>query len=343
MQAWLREIQLTGLSRCLFRLRDRKTIIAKPQTLAAARKDAEQIAQNQPLSGIMTRLAAMLSLGVMFTFVKLAGEQGVHVTESLFYRQLTAMPLICFLIWRSAAGWPAIQSDKHKLHILRSVLGIFAMGLNFWAMTLLPLADATTISFTVPIFATVFAALILRERVGIQRWSAILLGFIGVLIVVQPGGSLIPAFGAAIALIGALVTASVTLVIRMLGRTETSIVTIFWFSVYTLPALAVCAYFYGGGHDAKTWGYLFGIGIFGALGQLAITQSLRLAPVSTIVPMDYTALIWATFFGIAVFGQYPGLSIWIGAPIIIGSGLFIAWREHLKASKQMVAKAAQSA
>lgn len=299
-------------------------------------------AQNRPIAGIVTRLAAMLSLGIMFAFVKLAGEQGVHVTESLFYRQLTAMPLICFLIWRSDAGWPAIKSNKHGLHILRAGLGIFAMGLNFWAMTLLPLADATTISFTVPIFATLFAALILREKVGVQRWSAILIGFIGVLIVIQPGGTLIPAFGATVALVGALVTAAVTLVIRMLGRTETSIVTIFWFSVYTLPALAVCAYVYGGGHDSKTWMHLFGIGIFGALGQLTITQSLRFAPVSTIVPMDYTALLWATIFGILIFGQFPGISIWIGAPIIIGSGLFIAWREHVKASKQALAQAAQS-
>ncbi|MEL6874962.1 MAG: EamA family transporter, partial [Pseudomonadota bacterium] len=128
-------------------------------------------------------------------------------------------------------------------------------------------------------------------------------------------------------------TASVTLVIRMLGRTETSIVTIFWFSVYTLPALAVCAWIYGGGHDAKTWVYLLGVGIFGALGQLTITQSLRFAPVSTIMPMDYSALLWATIIGIVVFGQWPGLSIWLGAPVIIGSGLFIAWREHVRAAR----------
>ncbi|WP_339827310.1 DMT family transporter [uncultured Parasphingorhabdus sp.] len=301
------------------------------------------VSQNRPMAGIVTRLAAMLSLAFMFAFVKLAGEQGVHVTESLFYRQLLAMPLICFLIWRSQDGWPSIISNKHGLHMLRSALGIFAMGLNFWAMTLLPLADATTISFTVPIFATLFAALVLREKVGIRRWTAILIGFVGVLIVVQPGGSMIPAFGAAVALGGALVTAAVTMVIRMLGRTETSVVTIFWFSVYTLPALTVCAFIYGGGHDAKTWGYLLGIGIFGAIGQLCITQSLRFAPVSTIVPMDYSALIWATIFGIVLFGQYPGLSIWLGAPVIIGSGLFIAWREHVKANKLTVAKAEPSA
>lgn len=289
--------------------------------------------QNRPIAGILTRLAAMLSLAIMFGFVKLAGQEGVHVTESLFYRQLTAMPLICFLIWRSEAGWPAIKSDKHKLHLMRSVFGIFAMGLNFWAMTLLPLADATTISFTVPIFATMFAALILREKVGIQRWTAILIGFIGVLIVIQPGGTLIPAFGAAVALSGALVTASVTLVIRVLGRTETSIVTIFWFSVYTLPALALCAWIFGGGHDPITWAFLLGVGVFGALGQITITQSLRFAPVSTIMPMDYSALIWATIIGIVLFGQWPGLSIWLGAPVIISSGLFIAWREHVKSAK----------
>jgi drug/metabolite transporter (DMT)-like permease len=170
-----------------------------------------------------------------------------------------------------------------------------------------------------------------------------LIGFVGVLIVVQPGGSMIPAFGAAVALTGALVTAAVTLVIRILGRTETSIVTIFWFSVYTLPALTICAFIYGGGHDPQTWSYLLGIGIFGALGQLGITQSLRYAPVSTIVPMDYSALIWATIFGIILFGQYPGLSIWLGAPIIIGSGLFIAWREHMTAGRLSIARAVDSA
>ncbi|MEW4466407.1 DMT family transporter [Parasphingorhabdus sp. JC815] len=292
------------------------------------------LGQNRPIAGILTRLTAMMSLAIMFAFVKLAGQNGVHVTESLFYRQLIAMPLICFIIWRSPAGWPAIKSNRHALHILRSILGIFAMGLNFWAMTLLPLADATTISFTVPIFATLFAALVLREHVGIRRWSAILIGFIGVLVVVQPGGDLIPAFGATVALGGALVTASVTLVIRMLGRTETSAVTIFWFSVYTLPALAVCVYIYGGGHEWQTWGYLLGVGIFGAIGQLTITQSLRLAPVSTVMPMDYSALVWASIIGIVVFNQWPGLSIMFGAPIIIASGLFIAWREHVRALRQ---------
>ena len=177
------------------------------------------------------------------------------------------------------------------------------MGLNFWAYQLLPLADATTIGFSVPIFATLFAALILRESVGYMRWAAVVIGFVGVIVVIQPGGEEIAKLGTIVALAGALITAAVTSVIRVLGRTEPSIVTIFWFSAYTLPPLAICAYFFATEHNAETWGYLFGIGIFGALSQFAITQSLRFAPVSTIIPMDYSALIWATIFGIFIFGN----------------------------------------
>lgn len=305
--------------------------------------DNSAIAQNRPIAGILTRLAAMLSLAFMFAFVKLAGQQGVHVTESLFYRQLFALPLITFLIWRSDASWPGLKSNRHHLHLLRSLLGVVAMGFNFWAYTLLPLADATTIGFTVPIFATMFAALILGEKVGIRRWAAILIGFIGVLVVVQPGGNMIPALGATVALIGALVTAAVTLVIRVLGRTESSLVTIFWFSLYTVVPLGILVLIYGGGHDLKTWSYLCGVGFFGALGQLSITQSLRFAPVSTILPMDYSALLWSTLLGIAIFSQWPSLSIYYGAPIIIGSGLFIAWREHINSSKLALGKAMEKA
>jgi drug/metabolite transporter (DMT)-like permease len=283
--------------------------------------------QNRPLAGIVTRLAAMASLGVMFLFVKLAGAEGVHVTESLFYRQLIALPLVMMLIHSSQDGWAAVRSNQHRMHLWRAFLGSGAMALNFLSVMLLPLADATTIGFMVPIFATLLAGLLLAEQVGWRRWAAVLLGFAGVLIVIQPGGHTVPLVGAVVALGGAVVTAAVTLVIRVLGRTESSITTIFWFSIYTLPVLLVCTLVYGGGHPLHVWGYIGGIGLFGALGQLAITQSLRYAPVSTVMPMDYSQLIWATLFGILVFGQWPSASIWIGAPIIVGSGLFIAWRE----------------
>jgi len=275
----------------------------------------------------------MLALSAMFAFVKLASEAGVHVAESLFWRQIGALPVVALLIHRDTQGWAMLRSKRHPMHWARAGVGIIAMALNFWAVTLLPLADAQTIGFAVPIFATIFAVFILREFVGWRRWVAILAGFIGVAVVIQPGQQNVAMLGAIVALAGAIMTALVSLVIRSLGRTEKSLSTIFWFSIYTVPPLALALPFVGGGHDLTTWGYLLGVGVFGALVQLAITQSLRLAPVSTVLPMDYTSLIWATVLGILVFGQYPDLSIWLGAPVIIGSGLFIAWREQRAAAR----------
>jgi len=289
----------------------------------------------RPLLGIIIRLITMIMLAAMFAFVKLAGEAGVHVTESLFYRQLFAIPVIILFLRGHEKGWQAIRSNRHAVHIFRMCIGLCAMALNFWAVTLLPLATSTTIGFTVPIFATFLAGFLLREQVGIRRWLAVIIGFCGVFIVVQPGSADIPLSGAIVALSGALLTAGVTLVIRVLGRTEQSITTIFWFSIYSMVPLGVLAFIFGGNHDAQAWGYILGLSFFGAAVQLGITQSLRLAPVSTVLPMDYTSLIWASIFGILIFGNWPGLSLWLGAPVIIGSGLFIAWREHLKSGKEL--------
>ncbi len=283
---------------------------------------------NRPLAGIMVRLAGAVAISIMFAFVKLAGEAGIHFIEAVFWRQLFVIPMILFLIRRDTAGWGALKSGHHNLHRLRALVGICAMSLNYWAVTLLPLADAQAIGFAVPIFASVLAALLLHEQVGWRRWLAILIGFAGVVIVIQPGGSTISTQGAIVALAGAVMTALVSLLIRVLGRTEKSLSTIFWFSLYTVPLLAVLLPFFGTAHDAYGWSLLLGVGMFGALVQFCVTESLRLAPVSTILPMDYTSLIWATLIGFLLFGHFPDLPLWIGAPVIVGSGLFIAWREQ---------------
>ncbi len=284
---------------------------------------------HRPVLGILLRIGAMLALSVMFALVKLASESGVHLSESLFYRQAAAIPVMLALMWWSDGGFSGIRTQRIGVHLLRAATGLTAMALNFWSVTLLPLAEANTISFMVPIFGTILAVFFLSERIGWRRWMAVLLGFVGVLIVIQPGGvSTIDPFGASIALLGAAITAATSLAIRMLGRTEKSTTSILWFSMFSLPIYGGFALAYGGGHDGEEWLSLAGIGVFGVLAQLGITQSLRLGPVSTILPMDYTSLLWASTLGIMIFGQWPNSSIAIGAPIIIGSGLFIAWRER---------------
>jgi drug/metabolite transporter (DMT)-like permease len=207
-------------------------------------------------------------------------------------------------------------------------LGLSAMALNFAAFILLRLAEATTIGFSVPIFSVVLAAVMLGEPTGKWRWGAVAAGFAGVLLIVQPGSGEVPLVGASVALAAALLTASVTIVIRRLGATERATTTVFWFAVSSLVPLGLLMLHFAGAHDGATWAILGAMALAGGLAQLTLTGALRLAPVALVMPMDYTSLIWAVLLGAWLFGEVPSTWIWIGAPIIIGSGLVIVWREH---------------
>ena len=284
--------------------------------------------------GMALRLIAVALLSVMFACVKLLSARGVTVIESLFYRQFIL--LFVALAWMagdsrlgSGTGFRAMHTVRPRAHLVRMLVGLTAMGFNFWSYTLLPMAEATTIGFAVPIFATALAALILREPTGIHRWSAVIAGFIGVMIVLQPGTTHISALGAIVAVIAAMLTASVTVVIRNLGATEGSLTIVFWFALTSLLPLGIAMLFYGKAHDPSVWEIALVMGIAGGLAQIALTSSLRLAPVALVMPMDYTGLLWASFIGFLLFQQWPGPTTWLGAPLIIASGLYILWRETL--------------
>lgn len=285
-------------------------------------------APDRPVAGILVRLAAVAALGLMFALVKLTATRGVHIVESVFYRQLLALPLV--LGWVAMGpGFASLATRRVGAHVTRMVIGLTAMTLNFLGMTMLPLAEATVIGFSVPLFATVLAALFLAERVGPWRWGAVAVGFVGVLLVLRPDGSaMMHSSGALVALAGAVATASVTIFIRQLGSTEGTATTVFWFTASSLIPLGLLMLIFAQTHDPLTWALLAGIGTSGGLAQLLLTASLRLAPVSVVLPMDYTGLIWATLYGWLIFTVLPLPATLIGAPVIIASGLAILWREH---------------
>jgi drug/metabolite transporter (DMT)-like permease len=174
----------------------------------------------------------------------------------------------------------------------------------------------------------ILAALMLGEPTGKWRWGAVGVGFAGVLLIVQPGSGAVPLLGASVALVAALMTASVTIVIRRLGATERAATTVFWFAVSSLVPLGLAMLVFARRHDGGTWMMLAGLALAGGLAQLALTGALRLAPVALVMPMDYTSLLWALLLGSWIFGEVPTPWIWVGAPIIIASGLVIVWREH---------------
>jgi len=235
-------------------------------------------------------------------------------------------------------GLGSLRTSRFKGHLARSMVGLIGMVFTFGAVLLLPLAEATTFQFTVPIFATLLGALVLGEKTGIQRWSAVLIGFVGVLIVVRPGASDMSLLGAGVGLLAALFVAIVAILLRQL-RDEPAGTTVFYFSTLTLPFIAIPYAFQIQGHDWGTWAILGSIGLVGGFGQIALTGASRLAPVAAVVPMDYSGLIWATVYGWLIFGVLPASTTWMGAPIIIASGLFIVWREQRLGKQQTITAA----
>ena len=295
--------------------------------------------QDRRLFALGLRLLAIFGLASLSLFVKLASESGIRLPEIMFWRQCAAMPVVLFWIMITA-GLNSLKTQRFGAHILRSIVGTLGMFFTFGSIVLLPLAEATTLGFTVPIFATLLSALVLREHVGVHRWGAVTLGFTGVLVVTQPGMGGFPLTGALVGLMSAFMIGLISLQLRDMGRTEAAATTVFYFSVISstlllalhlapLPLQLEQAVAWGGGtHSLPQWGLIAGLGLCGGLGQIALTASLRYAPVSTVVGMDYTSLIWSTLYGWAIWGALPSTSTWAGAPLIIASGLYIAWREH---------------
>jgi drug/metabolite transporter (DMT)-like permease len=281
----------------------------------------------RPLLALIVRLGAIAGLATMSALIKLAAERGVHVVEIMFWRQATTLPIL--LIWAAFIGGVGqLGTRRLGMHFKRSIYGTVGMALNFGAVILLPLAEATTMNFTAPIWAVILATLLLKERPGVWRWGAVLAGFVGIVLIAQPGSGHIPALGAAVALGGAFMIALISIQIADLGRTDKPLTIVFYFALFSVPFTGVLLPFVYVPHDAATWWLLAGIGVSGVIGQLLLTAALRFGKVSSVIVMDYSALFWATLYGWILFDMLPPASTWLGAPIIIAAGLVIAWREH---------------
>lgn len=284
-------------------------------------------ATDRILPAVAWRLASVMAFATMGALIKPAEGRGAGLAELMFFRQAGAIPVV--------AGWVAVgpgvatlRTRRIGAHAVRCAVGLSSMTCMFSTVMLLPLAEATTLQFTVPIFATILGAVLLREETGIHRWSAVAIGFVGVLIVAQPGSGHIPLAGAATGLMAAFLSAGISILIRRMGTSEPPATIVFYFSVLSMVPLLPAFLWTTGDHDATTWIMLCGIGLVGAVGQLAMTTALSLAPVSVVVPMDYSGLLWAALYGWALFGVLPGPATWAGAPLIAVSGLYIVLREH---------------
>jgi drug/metabolite transporter (DMT)-like permease len=293
----------------------------------ARAKSTDRPAEPRIALGMGLRLVSALSLALMFAGVKWVGEHGAAVVETLFYRQIGSV--VCAAGWVALGpGFGSLRTKRFGAHAMRMAIGVVAMLLNFLMVTLLPLAEATAIGFSVPVFATLLAAVVLREPTGRWRWGAVIAGFVGVLVIIQPGSGHISTYSGLVALGAVISTACATIAIRHLGATEAVATTVFWFGLTSLVPLGLAMPFVAHAHDSATVGPIVALSLAGGVAQLALTGALRLAPVSLVMPMDYSALLWAGLLGLLLFDQAPSGWTWLGAPIVIGAGLVILWREH---------------
>jgi drug/metabolite transporter (DMT)-like permease len=275
------------------------------------------------------RLVTAVVFATMAMLVKLASERGVHLVEMIFWRQALTVVLIAsgLALFGKLA---TLRTKRLGGHATRAVMGGVGMFFTYGAVVLLPLAEATTLSYTAPFFAVVIAVTFFGEKVGLYRWAAVAAGFVGVLVVMQPGsGSAeITVWGVAVALIAAAMVALISYQVQDLNKTEAPWTIIFWFTALTAPLLLIAMPFFGQNHNQETWLIIAAMALCGALAQILLTSSLRYGSAGIVLLMDYTSLLWATWYGFTIFDRSPPATLWLGAPLIVGAGLLIAWRER---------------
>ncbi|MET0241085.1 MAG: DMT family transporter [Sphingobium sp.] len=292
--------------------------MTSPSAIAAAER---------PFLAIGLRLGSVVGLSLMYALIKLLGARGVNLVELLFYRQLLAIPAVYAWILWSTGPW-GFRTRNLAGHATRTAVGLTSMAFNFAAVSLLPLAESTTIGFSAPIFATIFSALILKEATGIHRWSAVLIGFVGVVIMARPDTVHFPPLGLTVAILAAMGVATISIIIRALSRTESPSAIVFWFTVLSVPPLGLLMIWFGQMHDPVTFALIVAMGVCGGIAQLFLTSALRWAPVAVVLPMDYSQIVWATLLGWLLWDTLPIASTWVGTAMIVASGLYIVLREH---------------
>lgn len=285
----------------------------------------KKIHTDNPLLGMMAGLAAFFMFAVMQTFAKLLSETH-HVVEVAFYRNLIG--IIPFLIIIFAMNKRDILKvhSRPKTIILRSTLGLLSLTITFAAFAAMPMADATAFLFTSSLFIPILGIIFLDEKVGLPRWSAILIGFVGVLVMLSPSGN-VNMTGVALALCAAMMHAILQVILRSLGKTEKpETVTFYFFFIGLIVSIFPLFFVF----TPPTWEeapYIIGVGLSGVIAQFLISTAYKNAPAAIVTVFNYSGIIWATIIGWMIWDDWPAITIFIGGSIVIASNVFIIWRE----------------
>jgi drug/metabolite transporter (DMT)-like permease len=300
------------------------------------------------LKAVLLKLTSALMFSVMSALVRYVSDV-TPVGEMVFCRSFFAIiPVMIIYAWRGEL-MAAFRTSRPFGHLGRGTISVAGMFFNFAALARLPIVDVTTITFASPLITVALSAWILKERVRIYRWSAVVVGFVGVVVMLWPhldvarytaAGNAAATAGALFALVSAFTNAGSVVQTRRLTDTETTSSIVLYFSLF-------CAL---GGLLTLPFGWivpslpqlaaLITVGVFGGLSHILLTESYRYAPASLLAPLDYTALFWAFILGYWFFGELPTGTVYVGSAIVAGSGLFVIWRERQLGLERARARAA---
>jgi drug/metabolite transporter (DMT)-like permease len=288
--------------------------------------------------GALLMLASTALFTIMGALVKVVGER-IPFFEIMFFRSILALPVVLLIVLRMGGG-ASLATQRFPQHVLRAMTGTAAMSCSFFALTVLPLAEQTALTFTTPIFVTLLAIPLLGEKVGIHRFGAVGLGFVGILVIALGKGAFMGPmdpwiiFGMVVAVMHGVFSAATTLLVRSLSATERSTTIVLWqsvlmtgFTVLTLPFVWVTP-------SGAEWLLLLAIGLVGGVAQVMLTEAFASAQVSSLGAYSYTGILWAVLLGWFFFGEQPGIATFIGSGLIVVAALYIMRREAIRAAER---------
>ena len=279
--------------------------------------------QSFQTKAIILNILSIVFFSIMVIFIRKASEN-LHILEVVFFRNLLAFIVMLPLL--TSTGLAAIKMNNTKLFFMRGFFGAIGMLAGFTCLTLIPLAQATAISFSKPIFITIGATIFLGEIIKARRIAAIIIGIIGMLIIVQPGVNSL-SFGIMLAIIAALAHSINALIVKKLTLTDSPQAIVMWMVIILIPITFVPAVTVWQWPSFETWLYLWGIAIVGTLAHFSWTKSYTMAEITSLESIEFIKLPIMALFGWMIFSEIPGTWTWIGGSIIFMSTIYISRRE----------------
>ena len=276
-----------------------------------------------PVLAMLLMLVSTLGFAGMHAIIRYTSRD-MHPFEIAFFRNIFGLAVLMPFIYRAGLG--ALRTGKLHLHAIRGVIQIGAMLMFFIGVSLAPLAKVSAVSFVAPLWATLGAILFLGERVRLRRISALVIGFIGAMVIIRPGIAAVDQ-GVMLVLGSSAIWACAMLIIKVLSKTESSITITVYMGLFLTPLSFIAALFVWQWPTLEQLALFALMGVLGSVGHVALAHAFKLADTTAVLPLDFTRLIWASALGYVLFAEIPEIWTWLGGTIIFAATTYITFRE----------------